>query len=338
MDMKPGQQLQGINLKLAKVHTVSVKGTVINTLAAPPVPDQLPGRGNARINVNVQLEPRNSLSPPGVMTQGSGVNQNGAFEFPSVAPGSYNLIAMTNGVNGGSRHATIVPIDVGSANVEGLDLTINPGVTVSGHIRVDGDTTDPIPSFQVHLNEWAPGVNVSPPQPVKADTANNFRFDDVNPEHFEVNVTPLLGGFYLKSMRAGNTDVLANGLDLTGGGGASLDVVIGVNAPQVTGTVQNPTTQQPATAVTVVLIPLEKERREVSLFYRTAMTDQNGSFTMGRVNPGEYRIYAWDEVENGAWFDPDFLKPVESKGSPVSVREGSPVNVQVTMIPGGSGN
>jgi protocatechuate 3,4-dioxygenase beta subunit len=335
MDMKPGQQLQGINLKLAKIHTVSVKGTAINATAVPVVTEQLPGFNNSRINVSVQLEPRNSMTSL-VMNQGSGVRPNGAFEFPSVAPGSYNLVAMTN--NGNLRHFAMLPIDVGNANLEGITLTINPGVTVSGHIRVDGETTDPIPSFQVRFSPWAPGFNVGPPQPAKADASNNFSFDDVNPEHFEVNVSPLPGTFYLKSIRAGNTDVLANGLDLTGGGAAALDVVIGVNAPQITGAVQDPTTQQPAAGVTVVLVPQEKERREVSLFYRTASTDQNGNFTMARVNPGEYKVYAWDDVENGAWFDPDFLKPVESKGSPVSVREGSPVSVQLTMIPAGSGN
>lgn len=337
MDMKPGQQLQGINLKLTKIHTVSVKGTVINTTVAPAPPEQLPGGrgGPVRINVNVQLEPRNSLNPPG-MAQGSGVRPDGTFEFPSVAPGSYNLIAMTN--SGNLRHAAMLPIDVGNSNVEGVTLTINPGVTVAGHIRVDGETTDPIPSFQIRLSPWTQGFNVGPPQPAKADASNNFSFDDVNPEHFEVNVSPLPGALYLKSIRAGNADVLANGLDLTGGGGASLDVVIGVNAPQITGTVQNPTTQQPALSGTVVLIPQEKERREVSLYYRTVSTDQNGSFTMGRVNPGEYKVYAWDEVESGAWFDPDFLKPIESKGAAVSVREGTPATVQVTMIPSGSGN
>jgi len=334
MDMKPGQQLQGINLKLAKIHTVSVKGTVINATAVPVVTEQLPGL-SPRINVSVQLEPRNSMTSL-VMNQGSGVRPNGTFEFPSVAPGSYNLVAMTN--NGSLRHFAMLPIDVGNANLEGVTLTINPGVTVSGHIRVDGETTDPIPSFQLRFSPWAPGFNVGPPQPAKADASNNFSFDDVNPEHFEVNVSPLPGTFYLKSIRAGNTDVLANGLDLTGGGAAALDVVIGVNAPQITGAVQDPATQQPAVGVTVVLVPQEKERREVSLFYRTASTDQNGNFTMARVNPGEYKVYAWDDVENGVWFDPDFLKPVESKGSPVSVREGSPVSVQLTMIPAGSGN
>jgi hypothetical protein len=270
------------------------------------------------------------------MAEGTGLLQDGTFAFPSVAPGSYNLVAMSN--NGNMHHEVTLPIEVGNANVEGITLTINPGVTVSGHIRVDGETTDAIPSFQVHLNSWGTTFFSNPPQPGKADASNNFSFDDVNPEHFEVSVTPLPGTLYLKSIRAGNIDVLANGLDLTAGGGASLDVVIGVNAPRITGTVQDPTTQQPAIGATVVLIPQEKERGEVSLFYRTANTDANGNFTMARVNPGEYKVYAWEEVENGAWFDPDFLKPVESKGSPVSVREGTPGSVQLTLIPAGSGN
>src|ERR1039458_3767543 len=275
LDMKPGQQLQGINFKLTKIHTVSVKGTVINNTAGPAPPEQLPGGrgGPMRINVNVQLEPRNSLNPQG-MTEGASIRPDGTFEFPSIAPGPYNLIAMTNNVN--PRHATMLPIDVGNSNIEGLTLTINPGVTVSGHIRVDGETTDPIPSLQVRLSPWAQGFNVGPPQPVKADASNSFSFDDVNPEHFEVNVNPLPGSLYLKSIRAGNADVLANGLDLTAGGGAALDVVIDGTAPRRPPTGQNPPTQQTAMAAPVVLIPQEKQRREVSLFYFTTSTGQTG--------------------------------------------------------------
>jgi hypothetical protein len=38
---------------------------------------------------------------------------------------------------------------------------------------------------------------------------------------------------YLKSMRAGDTDVMVSGLDL-GNGAASLDILMGINPPQVT--------------------------------------------------------------------------------------------------------
>jgi len=140
---------------------------------------------------------------------------------------------------------------------------------------------------------------------------------------------------YLKSIRAGSTDVMASGLDLSNGSAAPLDIVIGTNPPQIMGAVQNESTQQPAVAVTVVLIPQEKERKEQSTYYRTTTTDQYGKFTFTKVMPGEYRAYVFEDVENGAWYDPDFMKPIEGKGESVSVREGMPATLSLTMIPAG---
>jgi hypothetical protein len=337
LDVKPAQQFEGINLKLSKVHTVSVKGNVINEVAAAPTVEAVGGRGGPiRSNVSVQLIERNSLIQFG-QTQGAAVRPDGSFQFPSVASGAYTLSAVTTNAN--NRYNATQPLDVGQTDIEGLTITITPGVTVTGHIRVDGDTTDPIPGFQAGLASTpSAGIFIQAPQPAKADADNNFRFDNVGSGHFDVSVFPLTGGLYLKSIRNGNTDVLNTGLDLTGGGGATLDVVIGVNAPQITGVVQNPVTQQPAAMGTVVLIPQEKERQNVTVYYRSTGVGSNGSFTMYRVNPGEYRLYAWEDIEFNAWFDPDVLKPFESKGMAVSVKEGQPVNVQLTMIPEGSSN
>ena len=44
-------------------------------------------------------------------------------------------------------------------------------------------------------------------------------------------------------------------------------------------------------------------------------------------------IYAWEDVQFGQWFDPDFMKAYEGKGESVSAKEASPVNVKLTMIP-----
>jgi hypothetical protein len=51
------------------------------------------------------------------------------------------------------------------------------------------------------------------------------------------------------------------------------------------------------------------------------------------VVPGEYRVYAWEDVEYGAWMDPDFMKPLESRGEAVSVSEGGRQAIQVNLIP-----
>jgi hypothetical protein len=34
---------------------------------------------------------------------------------------------------------------------------------------------------------------------------------------------------------------------------------------------------------------------------------------METVPPGSYKLFAWDDVEPGIWWDPDFLKNYEDK-------------------------
>jgi len=139
-------------------------------------------------------------------------------------------------------------------------------------------------------------------------------------------------GLYLKSVRSGDNDVMVSGLDLANGA-APLDILMGVNPPQVGGSVVNAETGQPAVAVTVVLMPREKERQDQSYFYSTTNSDQYGNFTFNRVTPGEYQAYAWEDVQFGQWFDPEWMKPYEGKGETLTAKEGSPVTLKLTMIP-----
>jgi hypothetical protein len=43
-------------------------------------------------------------------------------------------------------------------------------------------------------------------------------------------------------------------------------------------------------------------------------------------------LFSWDEVEEGAWEDPDFLKAFEGKGEKVTVQEGDAKSVNLTTI------
>lgn len=101
----------------------------------------------------------------------------------------------------------------------------------------------------------------------------------------------------------------------------------------ITGVAQNPNTGGPAPGATVVLVPKEKERREISTLYQQATTDQHGRFRFKNVVPGEYKVYAWEDVQATAWMDADFMKPVEDKGESVTVGESAVANVQVKLIP-----
>ena len=355
VEVGPGDQVQGMNIRLTKTHTVRVRGRAVNNtvLSAPaPAPTAQPvapgatqeelgarmaelgavmadlGAQMGGSNVQVRLAPRN-MNLNGLNINAS-VKADGTFEFPSVPAGSYTLMAISNRGNRG--RAVRQSLEVGSSNIEGINLSIDPGPVVSGRVHFEGDAPpDPAPKLSVRLTprEPTPGINSAPPANVGADGA--FRFDDVNPDHYNVTInTPQ--GYYVKSMRAGNVDALTAGLDLTSGAG-SLAIEFGSNPPQVGGSVVNSEAAQPAPAVTVVLIPQEKERQGQNYFYQSTTTDQYGNFNFTRVTPGDYKVFAWEDVPSNIWYDPEFMKAYDTKGEPVSAKEGSPVNLKLTMIP-----
>jgi len=68
-------------------------------------------------------------------------------------------------------------------------------------------------------------------------------------------------------------------------------------------------------------------------FYRQALTDASGRFTISSVTPGDYKLFAWEEIERGMYLDPDFLQSYEDSGKPVQVEEGGSLNLQVDLIP-----
>jgi hypothetical protein len=90
--------------------------------------------------------------------------------------------------------------------------------------------------------------------------------------------------------------------------------------------------QESVSSVTVVLVP-DAARRQRFELYRTANTDASGRVHFENVVPGDYKVFAWEVVEGGAWQDPDFLRIHEERGKPVRVSEGGRELVDVRMIP-----
>ena len=93
IDVSPGSQLRNIDITLARMHTVTVRGRVINE--ARPV---------AGTNLNVMLTPRNGIAVGGGANRGAPVNPQGTFEFRNVAPGSYFVVAAAHSAGKSLHH------------------------------------------------------------------------------------------------------------------------------------------------------------------------------------------------------------------------------------------
>ena len=170
---------------------------------------------------------------------------------------------------------------------------------------------------------------VVPAGRVKED--GSFTLSNVAQDRYRLSPFNLPDGYYIKSIRLGEQDVLESPIDLTGGVVGTLDVVLGANAGQVEGAVTN-AKQDPAPGATVVLVPRAPKRREQSQFYKITTSDQNGHFLIKNVDPGEYQAYAFEDVEFGAYMDPDFIKPVENRSQALSLHEGGREKLQLDLI------
>jgi hypothetical protein len=162
---------------------------------------------------------------------------------------------------------------------------------------------------------------------------------------YRVNIDPLLNfvpprvsisslpaalqNAFVKSIRLGNTDVLNGPLHIEGKPSSPLEVVIGKNAGAIDGQVVTDR-QTPLTDASVVLVPDVRRRTDL---YRSASTDAAGRFHFDRVPPGDYKVLSWEEVEDGAWYDPEFLRAAENRGTSVRVLEGRTETVRVEVIP-----
>jgi hypothetical protein len=50
------------------------------------------------------------------------------------------------------------------------------------------------------------------------------------------------------------------------------------------------------------------------------------------VTPGKYRVYAWEEIDYSAHWDPDYVKPFASSSERVELGEGGSGTVALKRI------
>jgi hypothetical protein len=141
-----------------------------------------------------------------------------------------------------------------------------------------------------------------------------------------------LANAYVKSVRLGDVDVLADGLHLWSPSQPPLEIVVGLNGGQVEGGVVD-NAREAMPNVTVVAVPdgANKGRRDL---YRQLATDRRGHFVFEGVAPGDYSFYAFDGVERGAWANADFMQSFQNRGRFLRVREGKNDPLDLTVQSG----
>ena len=121
--------------------------------------------------------------------------------------------------------------------------------------------------------------------------------------------------------------MLTDGLDVTDHSVDSLVVIVGSKGGTVEGIVYGER-QEPIIAAHVVLMP-NSSRRALKI----ETTDHSGRFAIRGIVPGDYKIFAWEDIEPNAYFDPLFMEHYESQGQPLHIDESGQVTLALKAIP-----
>lgn len=321
-EVTAGSQLTGIDFRLHQTSAYRVSGKVIDGQT-----------GQAAHNVFVQIQTRDLAF--GMGNGSAQVQQDGTFEIRGVVGGSYIATAQRN--DGEIRMSARQPVNVTDQDVDDLLLTLRSGFEVSGAITVDGvPATPPQNGRRNTPTNRPPQVQLQPLEQrgrsaqAIVESDGTFVLRDVSPEAYVLSINPGMPGTYVKSIRFGDQEVPSGQIDLSQQSGAPINIMLGTDGGQIQGIVQD-RSGKPAPGVMIFAAPREEYANRRDLVKQTS-SDQNGSFQLRDVAPGQYKLFAWEDSDIVMVTAPEFRKLFESKAASVNVGTNGKESVQLNLI------
>jgi hypothetical protein len=329
IDVGPGATVSGMDISLAQARVPSrhIRGQVAASANAA-----LPA--GTRVVAVPQRYASDMLLPTGT------ADTKGAFDLAGAVPGKYYLTALVppdpniRSTPPPQPQFGVISIEVGEQDLEGVSITAVPlylvagKVTMENRLESDPDLTKLTVDFTPE--PWVGGFpNFNYAATVTAN--GGFSTNQLRQGDFWPAVTNLPSYAYMKSIRMGARDLLLNPLRVDGQMEGRIDVVVGTDASTLSGHVADER-QEPALNVKVVLVPDAPLRRRWDL-YKTTATDQSGNFNIRSIAPGDYKVFAWEDVSDNIWTLADFLKGEEARGKTIHIGSSSNEKIEVTAIP-----
>jgi hypothetical protein len=339
IDVRPGADLRGVDIDAGAVITRRVRGRVVGV----PAPGTAPAGQPVRVNVNMRpLTSSVNTSPaqaPSVLA-----DANGNFEMSNAAPGRYMLTVTANNLSGR------LLVEVRDRDVDNVVVPLQTGFNLSGRLVIERATpvrpdtaltglrvvlrTDPLlPGAATYGVAVQPDGSFSIPSGILPGDyrvlVTPILVSPTGPEGTPPDIAAPLANLYVKSIRMGDVDVLNDRLHLESQPQEALAIVIGSNPGTINGRVVDEG-HTPVPGATIVLVHDSGLRYRVN--EKTSSSDSSGRFEFTNVPPGNYKLFAFESIERGAWQDPERTRPFESRAVSSRLDEGGKVSVDLPLI------
>ena len=346
INLSAGEEKIGMDVRVDLVPVARIDGVVTGMDASTPP-------------LQIMLTPLGAPAPDRSYGYGSRLgprspDAQGHFTFAGVPPGEYRLLATTRRNETPARGGggppppsqslgafTTLTVNGGDQSVT---LALGPGMTMSGRFAFEGTSAPAaLPGGRLLLDDMRIDESGSADVYTAAPAADNtFLVSDLFPGEFKISneirpgVAPT-SGWALKSVVVGGRDLLDAPLTLAPGQSLTDVVATFTDHPStLTGTLQLPSGLATSDYFIVVFATdrrywFPNSRRIVSVRPNAA-----GEYRVWNLPPGEYFVSALTDVEDGDWFDAEFLQALAAL-SPlrITIRDGEPLRQDLQIRRGG---
>jgi len=256
--------------------------------------------------------------------------KGGPFSISGVAPGDYNLVVR----NVGGR-SEIVQIRVLDSDITNVAVTIPLPFDVAGKIDISaaGGTTFDVTKIGLSLEpEYQIAVASTLSTASRIEKTGTFKFSGVSPGRYRPVFKSLPANMYVSSFRYDGHNILQDGVLNIENDNIPIEIELNSNAASIRGMVLDPVSRRPAAAL-VTVIPQGTPYSTNLLPDVRIFTDTDGNFQIGSLAPGDYKIYAWENIPTNAELNATFIAQVASRFTAVRISPNSNMEVQLNRVP-----
>lgn len=318
-----GEERTGIDIAIQLVPTATITGTISSPSGA------LPAMLSARlVPAGPQTDMLAGAGLRGITTQ---VQADGKYVFTGIAPGSYTLKALVGWGRGaaptGPTHWASADVQVAGEDLS-VDLTLEPGVPVSGRVVFEGSPPSPseLQSLSFSLVPLGSGGQAQAFGGGRVGAEGRFRFANVVADAYRFVTTWSAPGasekWTIKSSVANGREALDAPLRVNANEPVEWIVTFTDTPATLTGTLVNPGGRAATEYYILVFSSDRTHWTPGSRRIRMTRPATDGSFTVRGLPPGVYFLAAPLDLENGEWNDPALLEQLVKSSVAVTLREG----------------
>jgi hypothetical protein len=322
VDVKSGSEL-ALDFVVPKQQLYTISGKIVD-------PNPLATASGSIPTATLSLAFQTLTGGSGTFTMGPTAYDAaiGTFVLRDVLPGAYVLQAAAG------PSSARMPIEVTNTSLEGLAVVLDSGVTVNGRFTVEGGDMPPANTMRVQMRPVTNGLQnyVAAMSTAQAGADGSFTIGSVIQGQYRA-VVPPSQDFYVKQLRFDRSEALNSPFEVSrrNSDSGTMEIVVSRNVGQIDGVIVDDRSQ-PVPGVQAVLIPDLRGRADL---YRAATTDQTGRFSIRGITPGDYKLFAWESLENFGYFDPEVLRRADPLGKAIQVAESAKISMETRIIPAG---